>query len=249
MIRLQTRCPPPPGDTARSGPVIIDIHELSINNGTSTRTPGARFADDPTQGEMVASVQLRRVLLATAGPFDDKAVAVLSLGSLSGLAAGGEEGDCLNPQISLVKLPSNPLKTSIVISVPSAYVNIHKTALDAIQYAIDDASQLVEVTFGTSQPDKDKLESREASIIGSRFFVKSRSGSDSSTIGEGSPPASTEDAIAVISVSEGENLRIVDLNFTDAQSSVRQAQPPKCTRLFRRGSSIHGGQAGRLSRI
>lgn len=191
-----------PDVAARSGPLIVDVHDFVFTNHPPSKKPAARFTDYPAQADIIASIQLSRLVFATAGPLDHKALGVASLGSLTGLAGGSEESGAVVPTISFVK--TSPIKTSLRISVPSLFVNIQKVTYDCIQYAIDDASQLVEVTFngeGSGGPPKEKVESREASIIGSRFFVQSRAGSDGN-VGESTTPPD-ESAIGVVNISEG----------------------------------------------
>ncbi|KIY72189.1 hypothetical protein CYLTODRAFT_418166 [Cylindrobasidium torrendii FP15055 ss-10] len=201
MLRAQVRTPPLPDVAARSGPLIIDVHDFVFTNHPPSKKPAARFTDYPAQADIVASIQLSRLVFAAAGPSESKALGVASLGSLTGLAGGSEESGAIVPTVSFVK--TSPVKTSLRISVPSLYVNIQKATYDYIQYAIDDASQLVEVTFGgegAGGPSKEKVDSREASIIGSRFFVQSRAGSDGNA-GE-SATFQDESAIGVVNISE-----------------------------------------------
>lgn len=200
MLRLQVRCPALPGNASRSGPLILDIHDATISSGESPKAVGARFADDAVPPrDNLATVRLRRLLIATAGPADTKATGILSLGPLQ-TQDPTDAGPPLHPLIS-IHTPTKA-KTCVDISVPSLYVNITKPTLDALQYAIDDASQLIEVTFGSDHTPGIIANSNDASIIGSRFFAKSRSGSDI-TVGPAPPLASQDDPIVKVSIDEG----------------------------------------------
>ncbi len=223
MVRLQIRCPPLAGNAPRSGPLILDIHDISVSNAPPPQT--TRFEGDSINGDSLASVELRRLVVSTACPTDTKAKAVLSLGPLTGEEGLLSSGSSLNPMISIINRTSG--KTSVAVSMPSLYVNLTKPALDALQYAIDDASQLIEVTFGSDRAPGEGPDSREASIIGSRFFAKSRSGSD---ITVGPPPAAEEDSIVKVSISEGGILVLRLATVADFHTSI-------CTIGYSRGST------------
>lgn len=72
--------------------------------------------------------------------------------------------------------------------------------MDGLQLWADDVSQLMERTFG--EVPRSQRNSRETSIVGSNFFVKSRSGSDSETTTDlGSEQVS--ETIVKVTVSRG----------------------------------------------
>jgi autophagy-related protein 2 len=110
-----------------------------------------------------------------------------------------------------------------------------KSLLDGLQLWADDVSQLMERTFGSiCDTDTERAESRNPSLIGSRFFAKSRrygsKSSEASSTGfnEACAEAPSETVIK-FAFSEGSVVQIV-ANLTGLIScpqklySVREAQ-------------------------
>lgn len=93
-----------------------------------------------------------------------------------------------------------------------------KPLLDGLQLWADDVAQLVERTFGGAGGDTgtEKAESRNPSLIGSRFFAKpSRYGSKSSQSSTGSSGAHTKtssEIVIKVVVSEGSTIQFCWLN-------------------------------------
>lgn len=91
------------------------------------------------------------------------------------------------------------------VDIPSVYIDVSKPVFNAIQYWIDDVTQLVDRTFGGDNDDTstERANSRDASLIGSRFFAKSRSGSGIGSTLDTNSEHSKNDTSVMILVSEG----------------------------------------------
>jgi autophagy-related protein 2 len=93
---------------------------------------------------------------------------------------------------------------SLIVQIPSVHMHISKPLLDGLQYLADDISQLIERSFGSE--DGSEKESRDSSLIGSRFFAKSRSGSGTiSGISTGRASAKSE-SVVKIEITEGKSV-------------------------------------------
>jgi autophagy-related protein 2 len=80
----------------------------------------------------------------------------------------------------------NPSILALSLDLPSLFVDISKSQLDALQYWADNTTQLIDSALNTSSSST-KMGIEETGLIGSRFFAKSRSGSTSglsSAVGE-----------------------------------------------------------------
>jgi autophagy-related protein 2 len=99
---------------------------------------------------------------------------------------------------------------ALSVDVPSVHAIMSKPVLDGLQYWGDDVTQLLERTYG-SDTDTGKAESRDTSLIGSRFFAKSRSGSGSG-ISANSGEASHE-TVVKIAVCEGRTIGAYHISF------------------------------------
>lgn len=208
MIRVQLRCPPPPTLAPRSGAIVLDFHGIDLSTETeptyrprfsaidvSSPPPDAR-SDDSLGQDVLFTVHCQRIALASSLVGKDFASIVLSVGPLSSTkediraSATSPPGEAshssLRPRISLSRsyyasTSSAPSEvTAVTFDIPSIHADISKPLLDGIQLWADDISQLVERTFGTDT-DTERADSRNPSLIGSRFFSKSkRYGSKSS---------------------------------------------------------------------
>ncbi|KAJ6496744.1 hypothetical protein C8R47DRAFT_1115401 [Mycena vitilis] len=206
MLRVQLRCPPPPGRTARSGALVLDIHDIEISTAPVGRKTSARFTPHDAAPlannveDTLLSVGCRRIVVACSLAGQSTATTLVSVGSL---ASGDiEDGElALFPRITISN--SKPIRrtsrltTTLLVQIPSVYIQISKPLLDGLQYLADDVSQLIERVFG-SDLDKVHVEGRDPSLIGSRFFAKSRSGSGStSRISTGRSSTETASVIKV----------------------------------------------------
>lgn len=209
MIRLQVSCPPPPGASPRSGAIIVDLHDVQLGDGAPRKKLAARFASDPVapanavDGSALATIQLGRLLVASSPVGERLATAILSLGPLGSAADFADDvpghaefgpamsqSSPLNPRITVTQSKSrthhaDPFASAanvlaLTIDIPSIHADVSKKMADALQYWADDVAQLLERTFGPgSDSDTERADSRDASLIGSRYFAKSSSGSGS----------------------------------------------------------------------
>ncbi|KAF7363504.1 GP-PDE domain-containing protein [Mycena sanguinolenta] len=187
MIRVQIRCLPPPGRLARSGALVLDIHTVEVSTGPTERKNTTRFAspDEPppintVEAEPLLSVGCGRIVVACSSVAESKTTGVLSVGSL----ASGHTEDSelpLIPRITLSRSTAARQSTStmaLVVQIPSVCVHISKPLLDSLQYLADDVAQLAERAFADGNDRR--ADSQDSSLIGSRYFAKSQSGSTSS---------------------------------------------------------------------
>lgn len=227
MLRIQARCPPP-GSSSRSGSLVIDLHNIRVLNGSnSTRKASARFIGQGSTSagpneDVLLSIQCQRILIACSLSGESKATAVLSLGPLvtaetsteqatSTIPFGSyqptvhrEAGDMLYPSIKISRpisraqpLPGTTQSVVVCADIPSVHVRASKAAVDGLQYWADDIAQLIERSFGSANA----VDSRDSSLIGSRFFAKSRNGSGSDiTAGHAQPNSET---VVKMFISEG----------------------------------------------
>jgi autophagy-related protein 2 len=160
--------------------------------------------------------QWHRLLLAHAVSGENIATAILSVGPLSSIPVGSSPNlgsrPSPRPRVSVSQSSSRSSTafaelTSLVLTVdiPSAVVKLPKGHLDGLQFLADDISKLTDRAFG-SQPNS-TASSQDPSLIGSRFFAKTRSSrgstSDStSTVGAQRADVAKETVIKV-SVGEG----------------------------------------------
>ena len=88
----------------------------------------------------------------------------------------------LQPRVSIIKPTSKvvPIR-AFGVDIPSVHIDIFKPTFDALQYWADDVTQLLGDLSSKSNDgiDTEVGDSRDTSLIGSRFFTKSRSGSGS----------------------------------------------------------------------
>ncbi|KAF8654120.1 hypothetical protein AX16_003652 [Volvariella volvacea WC 439] len=215
MIRLEVRTPSPAkyGGITRSGSLVLDLHELQFTNGPSSTAPRARIADDDSQtphhthSSTLASVQVKRIIIATSLSGRSSATAFISLGSLQEysdeLSPSLEQTkDPLQPRVSISKAQphSKSLIGSLItaVDIPSLHCHITKELADALQYWADDVAQLLESTSKVDDANDgtDTEIMGDGSLIGSNFFVKTRSGSVNSI------QSGPSEMIVKISVSE-----------------------------------------------
>jgi autophagy-related protein 2 len=159
---------------------------------------------------------------------EEVASAIISSGSLASADDAGTEpsrfGSSRSPPMTIstaIPLPlqilvghagsapsTKPPTVVLTIDVPSIHAEISKSLLDGLQLWADDVSQLVERKFGGGgETDTDKAESRNPSLIGSRFFAQSRrygnKSSEESGNGFSDPPEVPSEAVIKVAVSEG----------------------------------------------
>jgi autophagy-related protein 2 len=196
-----------------------------------TRFEDNDVADEPvshmreTQVHAIFSLELRRMVVAYAPCGEKKANAVISLGPLSssrkreltsaGFGASPSSADTVlpNPQSNIHVIvsqsihtasASKPSGTVVTVDIPCVHAHLEKQISDGLQLWADDIRQLLEQTFGdlVGDTDTERASSRDTSIVGSRFFAKSRYGSESDT-GSVSNKPHVGETILKVTVSEG----------------------------------------------
>ncbi|GLB34893.1 putative autophagy-related protein 2 CAD motif containing protein [Lyophyllum shimeji] len=202
MIRVQIRCPPPARRPLRSGALVIDVHGIRLFNSPEPSKKGIRFAaaqlpdqreaPQPSNEILVFGAEIKRMNVACCPAHESVATSIFSLGSLVSRsdAQGHDDFEAaespLAPRITVTQSNPASVERSAVLAlsfeIPSVVVDISKHILDSLQYWVDDMAQRLDKAFngeyGGDDSD-DKAESRDTSLIGSRFFAKSRSGSGS----------------------------------------------------------------------
>ncbi|KAI0065395.1 hypothetical protein BV25DRAFT_1821795 [Artomyces pyxidatus] len=201
MIRTQIRCPPPLTRYPRSGALIIDIHKIALSSRppplTSQRIRFAGGDDTPSRPveagvTHLLSADLRRVVVSCTLAGSDTATSLLSLGSPAVAettyrhTSGEDFGTSLLPRAATVSVTRNissnrtkadagPVAAVVVaIDIPSIHLVMSKPVFDGLQLWADDVSQFMERTSALASSERT---SRDPSLIGSRFFVQPKRGS------------------------------------------------------------------------
>lgn len=187
MIRLSVIVPPPPGQSRRSGVMVVDLDDIEVSDASPSTPPHQlRFEEtasqphSPQPGKLFAQIRCRRFMVGCSAVSEPSAVAVLTVSSLIDSAEFGEPGRApLLPLINFFNAEvgsdgQSDAKTTINVDIPSTHVSISKEQWDSLQYWIDDLTQGLE-RMGSAA--KELAESRNASIIGSRYFTTSQRGS------------------------------------------------------------------------
>ncbi|KAK7467202.1 autophagy-related protein 2 [Stygiomarasmius scandens] len=204
MIRAQIRCPL--HGRSNSGVVVVDVHDILVAQGNTLPSKNISFnhpsAVAASSDAALASIGFKRLLLSVSAARANKAHAVVSIGPLvtpSDKPDPAETVRPLHPKLSFVESSvASYAKSVLNLSLPSIFVDLTKESLDSLQYWIDDVSQLGQLASNGADTDSDteKAASRNPSLIGSRFFVQSRSGSgDTSLLSPDIPPAASETVI------------------------------------------------------
>jgi len=211
VVRLSVRCPPPPHLDPRSGILVVDVHDISLHlgvNPNANKNP-LRFLERDTWKPDIADeavlfrLEFSRAILASAASGKTVASSFASLGSLV------EEIDStspnfrpspLVPRISIMRPPSGTPAVAISVDIPAVHVDVQKSGVDELEYWADDIGQLLE-RLGDANDRGETGDSRDTSLIGSRFFVRSRGGSgfDSAMIGSGNDNA---ESVLKLSITE-----------------------------------------------
>jgi autophagy-related protein 2 len=210
VIRLSIRSPSPSSQSNRTGVLVINIHDLAINNAPENVRAKARFStfnpaspqSPPVDGQLQMRAEFERIMFACSLVHEGTTSSFLSLGPLrykdsteveANTSAVGSDQRLL-PLLPCLKVTrsanvpstSNPSTVALSLDLPSLFVDISKSQLDALQYWADNTTQLIDSALNTSSSSA-KMSIEETGLIGSRFFAKSRSGSTSglsSAVGE-----------------------------------------------------------------
>ncbi|KAG2144870.1 hypothetical protein BD769DRAFT_1661009 [Suillus cothurnatus] len=229
-LRTEVRCRSPSLQPSQSGGIILDLHDVQLSNKPlDQESPTIRFGD-VNQGNCF--------IVCTTG--DSKAHAFISLGSLprtddvhpgsASLLLSEQAPDSLPIRFQLTQVTpsksavsSSARRTSIIINVPLVNVVLEKPVFDGLQIWADSVTQAV--TTATEESETEVAQSRNPSLIGSRFFAKTRRvgsrGSDESTFGTvTTTPKQSETAVKVI-IAEA----LVRLLTSRSQSSAPSIRP------------------------
>lgn len=119
----------------------------------------------------------------------------------------------LRPQFTVSQSSSKPLPAAsdlttltVTLDIPCIYVLLCKPILDGLQIWADDLSQMVERGMGLDSPDAAGNGSKDPSLIGSRFFAKTRrshdSGTDSASVVSAQRTTASTETIVKIQVAD-----------------------------------------------
>lgn len=210
MVRVEVKPPPPPSSAARSGIVVLDLHDVQLAS-KSPEPARIRFASslDVVNEEAVtlyASLQKLMISHVALGT-PTTASPVLSIGSLSDNADEirvSRSLPPLRPKIAIQQVQSGGRgHPTLILSIPSVYVVLNKAVLDGLQYWADDLAQFLDgppTSVQKAYPPHGG--ESERSILGSKFFSKSRSDS-----GHGSGVTAREEELRTplvkVTVTEG----------------------------------------------
>ena len=194
------RCPPPPNYNNRSGILILALNDISLSAGFKRTKTSARFTttdsfacnSDISDDNVLFNAEFGRAVVACSSVGTQVATAFVSLGPL----AHEMDFQDQTPSSIALQLPPQQARISVIrptlkvvpirafsIDIPSVHVDISKPTFDALQYWADDVTQFLERMSSKMNDamDAEVGDSRDTSLIGSRFFAKSRSGSAMST--------------------------------------------------------------------
>ena len=196
MVRISIRCPPPPNHDNRSGALIIAFNDINVSAGFKRPKTSARFAatkffagnSDISDDTILCNAEFGKAVIACSSVGTQVATTFVSLGHLA------HDMNFQDPTPSSITLQPSPLQPRISIikptskgvfirpfsvDIPSVHIDISKPMFDALQYWTDDATQLLGDMSSKANDgmDAEVGDSRDTSLIGSRFFAKSRSGS------------------------------------------------------------------------
>lgn len=176
--------------------------------------------------------QWHRAVVAYALVASSKAVAIVSLGPSRRNEGAGDNVrfGSASPDASVVESvlrPSLQIRRSSVASslepaatvnslvvatdIPSIHVELSKPTLDGLQFWADDLTRLLDAAFGELAPvgtDLEPVNSRDSSLIGSRYFAKSRSASSQAESGSfaSRPPEPSNETALKVTIGEGEKI-------------------------------------------
>ncbi|KAG1891100.1 hypothetical protein F4604DRAFT_1567203 [Suillus subluteus] len=248
-LRAEVRCRSPSLQPSRSGGIILDLHDVQVSNKPLDQESSTiRFGDvgesrNPSVKNLpgqLLSGQIKGIVLSYAPVGDSKAHAFISLGSLprtddvhpgsASLLLSEQAPDSLPIRFQLAQVApskaavsSSTHRTSIIINVPLVNVVLEKPVFDGLQIWADSVTQAV--TTAAEETETEVAQSRNPSLIGSRFFAKSRRvgsrGSDESSFGNIAPtPKQSETAVKVI-IAEA----LVRILISRSQTSAPSIRP------------------------
>lgn len=254
MIRIQIRCPPPPSaPIERSGPLVLDIHDLRVVTGDGgQRGSTTRFGsyDAPTttrrssRKKLLSQVEWSKLVVSLAGAAEPRASAIVSIAPLPPSPDKPEQQQPDIKPIVFVR-QSDPPKadeapsTSIEVRLPYAAVNLDKSNIDSLQLWADDCTQWAERTFGDGQ--RSARSSAETSMIGSRYFAHTPKGMGSlatiKTAGSSEPSKKAGEFVVSVAVEQGKNSQFncqVHLRLTCSTARESFGSAPRSSWASRR---------------
>ncbi|KDR81673.1 hypothetical protein GALMADRAFT_276398 [Galerina marginata CBS 339.88] len=237
VVRLAIRCPPPQFED-RSGTLIVDLHDIALATGPKLAKASARFSSDPvsptndvglSEDAILLRTEFSRAVIACSTVRATTAFAFASIGPLTDdeYSSNAEEiidFPSLKPRISVLRPNIRKLGTTPVfalsVDLPALHVDVSKPGFDALQYWADDISQLLEHLSATSTDETEGGygDSRDTSLIGSRFFTRSRSGSGSAL-----STGASEGAASVVKLTITEAFIKIMVPRTDTEKSVSRS--------------------------
>ncbi|KAG6917968.1 hypothetical protein DXG01_017152 [Tephrocybe rancida] len=211
MIRVQIRCPSPPHRPSRSGALMVDLRDIKLRTSPGHEKKSTRFTDEMPQPRkipqaynetFILGVDFEQLLVAYCASRETSAKSILSIGCLASTSFESAASSLL-PRITVAKsihvAIERPDVISLSVDIPSMIVDISKPVLDGLQYWADDVAQYIDRSFSEDHLTE-KADSRDASLIGSRYFTKSRSGSGSTWSTDADGPRS--ETVVKLNVSE-----------------------------------------------
>lgn len=216
MVRISIRCPPPPNHDNRSGALIISLNDNILSAGFKKTKPPARFTAtesfagtlDISDDRILFNAEFGRAIIAYSSVGVPIATVFVSLGPLGTdpqdqTPSSTSQPSPLQPRISIIKPTSKtvPIR-AFSVDIPSVHVDISKPTFDGLQYWADDVTQFLEYMSSNENDgtDAEVGDSRDTSLIGSRFFAKSRNGSGSALITRRDDPSA--ETIVKLTVTE-----------------------------------------------
>ncbi|KAF9246321.1 hypothetical protein BU15DRAFT_70422 [Melanogaster broomeanus] len=242
MMRVEARCPSSHGPL-RSGCLLLDLCSLTISNNPTPSKPSLRFSETmkPTPSQArdsvsnaILSAQLQEILIGYSSVGENLAHAFLMLGSLpvnegspnaSALLSTEPVSDTLPLSLVLGRSilakaaqSTHSSRSSLIVNVPLVNVVLDKVIFDGLQYWADDMAQLIERSLAPQDIATDALPSRNSSLIGSRFFARSRRSGTRST-----DESTIETSPSQVKSSSGET--VIKLSVTEGKSFIRFIVP------------------------
>lgn len=141
----------------------------------------------------------------------------------------------LRPQLTISRSSNSSASTAVLttttvtMDVPSVYVQLSKPVLDGLQLWADDLSQIIERCLSPNSSDSDGNGSKDPSLIGSRFFAKTRrsqdSGTDSASVVSAQRTSANTETIVKVVVADGAFISKTNVDGHLCQISWYQVGP------------------------
>lgn len=208
VVRLSVHCPPPPHLDPRSGILVVDVHDISLQLGAipNANKSSLRFSEqntwkpDISDEAVLFRLEFCRAIVASAAGGETVASTVASIGSLVEEDSSSSSSPLKPRMCAMRPSPGNSSSTpalAISVDIPAIHIDVQKSGVDELQYWADDIGQLLE-RLADANDEGETGDSRDTSLIGSRFFVRSRgsSGFESGMIG-----SANDNAQSVLKVS------------------------------------------------